>query len=366
MSEFHLQESRAINLLSVSVAGIINLAIAGALLTIFSIIRKRKRHLYEPRVLFSSFSKRFDNVGANWIGNVWKFDELKEHGKIRLDCIVLIQFLSFCLKLFGFVSIWSALLMVLHYYGPNIDHLEPIGNRESLAKFSIENIKRGSLVFYVHAVLCWVYSLYAYYLLYKCWLRFAIVKQDHFKETSKILIGRTLLFTSLPETFLNSANLGKYVCEKSGIMPTNLVYGLDCPHLCKLIEQHSQSVVNLEKILFRSLKNPKVLPLKRPRHRVAKKLWCIDGHSVDAISDYKTKIDNLSQQIYTKRSLGAASLQKTCCCFVEFRNAFQCHQAYRYFKSLLLTTTNSPQVVLCPEFNDILWRKVGESPKEID
>ena len=375
MSDLYTSAPQNLDLISVIVAGLVNLSIAGVLIVAFSILRPHRKRIYEPKTLFSLPEKRLKRVPGgitSWLNVSLKTNEILLMDKIGLDSIVLIQFLALCVKLFSLMSVFSIMLILVQYYAPSIDKVverQDVDFKVSLGTISIQNIKRGSNLFYIHSVCCYIYSIYCYYLLLDFWKRFKLLKIEYFKKQSANLNSKILSFTSLTQYYKKNSELEQLIYDKTGQLPKNLVYDRDCSALLLLMKSHSNSIKKLEKLLTIYFEQGQK---ERPMRKINKKLGVCNGNQVDAIDYYKTKLDNLEVKIYTERALGDEHLEQTSCCFVEFNDIKQAHSIYKSFNNALSTNkivqaTNilQPRVKLCPEFNDLMWSNIGLSPPEI-
>ena len=366
MSDLYGSSPQNIDILSVLVAGTANLVIAFVLFTLFSLIRPKYKRIYEPKTLFSHPDKRLQKVPRgplSWARICVDVDETLLVKKIGLDAIVFLQFVLVVGKLLGVMTVLSLVLILVNYFAPTIDkvtHWQAIDFNVSISTISIENISRGSGLFYLYSICCYIYSGYAYYLFYSMWINFKRLKEQYYLLEAGNLNSRILAFTSLTEQYKNSSELELYITEKCHTTPVTMLYDRDCSRLLKILNKHSSSVRKVERILTEYLGNPAI---QRPTQKINKKLRIC---TVDAIDYYKVKIDNLETIIYSSRAMGDEQFEKSSCCFVEFQEIKQAHGILKYFNPstnlMKLTKLLEPNVKLCPPFIDIIWSNIGLAP----
>lgn len=134
--------------------------------------------------------------------------------------------------------------------------------------------------------------------------------------------------------------------------------------LPELIEEHSQAVRSLEQHLAKYLKNPDVLPPKRPECKPSKKdpSWGSypKGQKVDAIEYLTNRIKSLELEIREVR-LSIDNRNPLSYGFASYEEIEEAHSiAFAARKKHPKKTT----IVLAPRPNDIIWKNMPLTPSQ--
>ncbi|KAF5018477.1 hypothetical protein F66182_9531 [Fusarium sp. NRRL 66182] len=183
----------------------------GVLLSVFLIFRKSNRRFYAPRTYLGSLrenerSPQLPDGWFNWIGTVWKTPDAYALQHQSLDAYLFIRFLRICCTI-CFVSLcltWPVLFPVNATGGNGKTELELL----SYSNVNIDDSKERNRL-YAHCFIAWlVYGFVIYTIMREC-IFYISVRQAFLltPQYAKRISSRTVLFTSVPEEYLDEARI---------------------------------------------------------------------------------------------------------------------------------------------------------------
>jgi hypothetical protein len=359
-------------LIAVVVSFVVNFAISAALFGGFGLLRPRNKAVYEPKLKYADDSKKPYPIADSffeWIKPIFQVDEVAEVSKIGVDATMFLGFVRFGARFFAALTLVSLPMMILHYFAPAMDRIPTQQGLEvTLNLISIANVTRGSNIFFVHAIMAYVVTAYAYYLLYSLWFEYIELRKFYFSgEYLQSFRNKVLLFTdnehsTLPEfqKHLSSLDLP--------YSPQQVLLGRDYSELSTLVQKHFELTCNLEKVLNKFLKDPNHKRSERPTHKEGAILGVFGGTKVDSIDFYKKELLEIEEKIYRERAKRDADFLPDSSVFVAYADLIQAHTnakklIHPFSRNAIYQFFNPhPTVKLCPDFDDIIWENIGLTP----
>lgn len=233
-----------------SISGMIStlvpvLVVSLVYLAVFLIIRRSHRRFYAPRTYLGSLreyerSPDLPNGWFNWLGAFWKIPDVYALQHQSLDAYLFLRFLRIVTTI-CFVSLcitWPILFPINATGGGGQSELE-------ILSYSNINIKTQKNRLYAHLFVAWiVYGFMMYMILREC-IFYINVRQAFLLSPmySKRISSRTVLFTSVPEEYLDEAR----VRELFSNSVKHVWIAGDTKDLDKLIEDRDKAAMTLEK-----------------------------------------------------------------------------------------------------------------------
>ncbi|RKO87072.1 hypothetical protein BDK51DRAFT_11862, partial [Blyttiomyces helicus] len=336
----------------------------------FSLLRPANKVVYQPRLKYAPEKVARVDGRAFQIITYQPTSIFFPALPKGLDAVMFLRFLRFCVQLIGGLSIFGIALCIFHYYAPRIDgdnqQLNNANGTLGLLLLSMSNVDPNSNWFWLHASLSWVFSIYAYFLLYNLWSEYTKFRKQWFAtdDFRSGYFNRTLLLTNLSESMRTSDAVIRFIKSLNLKYPmSSAAMGREIGELPKLVKEHEKYTLLLEKALGTYLKDPNNLPAKRPTHKEDATLG-LGGEKVDTIDFSITRLRVLEEQIYGLRSKGDAYFAPNASAFVSFESIKGANSAARKLENsaairLRSNTLNPPSVKLSPDFDDIVWQNLG-------
>jgi hypothetical protein len=357
---------------AVIVSFVVNFGISAALFGGFSLLRPRNKAVYEPKLKYAEEPKKPHPISDSpfaWFKPIYEVDEVAEVAKIGVDATIFLRFVRFGARFFGALTLVGVPLMIVHYFAPAMDRIRTQEGLEvSLHLISIANVARGSNIFFVHAVLAYLVTAYAYYLLYTLWFEYIELRKFYFSgDYLHSLRNKVLLFTD--NEHMNLPDFQKYLTSLDlRYPPQQVLLGRDYSELSTLVQKHLELTCNLEKVLNKFLKDPNHKFSQRPTHKEGAILGIFGGTEVDSIDFYKKELVDIEERIYKERAKRDADFLPDSSVFVAYPDLIQAHTnakklIHPFSRNAIYQFFNPhPTVKLCPEFDDIIWENIGLTP----
>ncbi|KAM0435938.1 hypothetical protein ACHAPT_002830 [Fusarium lateritium] len=220
---------------------------SGVYIVIFLFFRLSNRRFYAPRTYLGSLreqerSPELPNGIFNWIGAFWKIPDAYALQHQSLDSYLFIRFLRVCCTIcFVSLCITWPILFPINATGGN--------GKKELEVLSWTNIKisdptqRNRL--YAHCFVSWiVYGFVIYTILREC-IFYINVRQAFLltPQYAKRISSRTVLFTSVPEEYLDEARIRTLFNDSV----KNVWFPGDTKELDELIKERDETAMKLEK-----------------------------------------------------------------------------------------------------------------------
>ena len=324
-------------------------------------------------MIFRKKPKSFVDGFFAWFGPSLFIREVNYLDTLGLDSIMFLQTLNFCMNLFLVIVGLSLPLLLINYYAPEISGLPGLSDNSgfNLSLLTMQNMNYDSGWMLLYVLVTYIYSMYAYYLLYSTWVRFVGLKRDYYRSESylKTYSNRTLLMTRLPESLKTSKGMSSFLQGLSLNEPVDeILIGKNPKDLNKLMQEHTKLVAKLEPLLQKYYKaEDSEKDSERPMHKDGGMLASLKGKSgekVDTISSLCTELQSIEEQIYTLRAQGDEAFETLPYAFISFATIQEAQKSmvqisdkmYFYKKTQRLV---SPHIRPCPDLRDIIWANLG-------
>lgn len=234
-------------------------------LVIFLIFRVSQRRFYAPRTYLGSLrenerSPELPTGILNWFGAFWKIPDTYALQHQSLDAYLFLRFLRICATI-TFVSLiitWVVLFPV-NATGSN-------GKKElELLSYSNINIEKEPHRLYAHTFVGWaVYGFLMYMVTREC-IFYISLRQAYLLTPgySKRISSRTVLFTAVPDEYLDEARLRQIFSNDA--VKSVWIAG-ETKELDELVEERDKTAMKLEKGEIKLLKT-----VNKERIKAAKK-----------------------------------------------------------------------------------------------
>ncbi|KAK2018114.1 DUF221-domain-containing protein [Colletotrichum eremochloae] len=236
--------------------------IAGVYLIIFLILRRNQRRFYAPRTYLGSLreNERSPSLPSglfNWFGHFWKIPDIYALKHQSLDSYLFLRFLRICatICLVGLVMTWPVLFPVNATGGGNAGQLDIL----SYSNVDV-TVPSGVNRLYAHALLGWLFYGFVMYLIMRECIFYINLRQAFLLSPtySKRISSRTVLFTSVPDAYLDEAKFKKLFSDS---IKRVWITG-DTEKLDELVEERDKVAMKLEKAQVKLIKLANAARLK--------------------------------------------------------------------------------------------------------
>ncbi|TPX60423.1 hypothetical protein PhCBS80983_g01814 [Powellomyces hirtus] len=338
----------------------------------FSVLRPRNKRVYEPRSKYAPPEKRPQTL--DWRPTAWIQPSLKTKeddlvSKIGLDAVMFLRFLWFSVQFFLGLTAVGIPLCIFHFYIQPSKAEQKDGAafpNPELATLTMKQLSKKPNILWLHAVLVYLFSAYAYWLLYKMWMDWIGYRRAFFltPEYQEGHHNRTLLLTNIPEDmrsvdgvmrFMHGMHL-KHDADQA-------VIGRNVEELPDLIREHQEETARIEDAFAKYFQNS-----NRPTHRIDRSCCCFGGEKVDTITHCGERLHRLEEQIYEMRARGDTAFAPSPYAFVSYKCAQDTHFVANKLQgpgavALRSNSLNPPAIKLSPNFDDIIWDNLGITTK---
>ncbi|USP82617.1 hypothetical protein yc1106_09891 [Curvularia clavata] len=345
---------------SIYAAIVYSFVVSGLLVLIFCFLRPRNSRVYAPRAKHADEKHRplpLDKGPLSWISAVRNVKEQELVDKIGLDAVVFLRFMRMIRNIFFVLTIIGCLILI---------PVNVVGGSPFYKQWSSIGTLMKITPQYIFGRKFWAYVAFAYMIqatvCFFIWRNYAAVlrlRRAYFntEEYKSSLHARTLLLTHVPQSYRTDSGLIKLIEQAKPIDSVpRAVIGRNVKDLPKLIEQHEETVRELEKHLAKYLSNPNRLPARRPTCKPAKDDVGVYGKEpVDAIEYLTDRIARLETTIKEVRET------------VDMRNPMPYGFAsYEHIEDAhavaYAARKKGPEgcdVYLAPKPHDLLWQNLG-------
>lgn len=329
------------------------LLIAGIMLTLFLLLRNRLRRNYAPRTYLGSLreQERSPDLPSglfNWISTFMTIPDTYVLNHQSLDAYLLLRYLKIAttITFVGCLITWPVLFPV---------NITSHGQQQQLNLLSMSNISEKNR-YYAHTGVAWIFFGFLFYMIARESIFYINLRQAYLLSPlyANRMSSRTVLFTSVPEDFLNEAKLRRTF----GKQVKNLWIATDCEKLQELVEERDKVAFKLEaaetkliklagKARLKSIKKGIVVdervrgdeegesgsvasewvePKARPTHR----LKFLIGKKVDTINWCRSELERLIPEVEALQATYRAHEGKLICSvFIEFYTQTEAQAAYQ-------------------------------------
>jgi hypothetical protein len=236
-------------------------AIAGAYLIVFLIFRTKFPRFYGPRSFLGTLpeqsrSPKLNNGMFNWFGQFFKIDDQYVLNHHTLDGFLLLRFLkmSVIVCFVGCLITWPVLFPI---------NITGGGGQEQLDILSLSNVTNNYFKMFAHAGCAWLFFGFIMYVITRESIYYINLRQAYLMSPSYAsrLSSRTVLYTSVPEEFMDEAALRRVLGD--GVR--RVWFATDCEELQDKIEERDKAAFKLEAAEIKLIKTANKNRLKEAK-----------------------------------------------------------------------------------------------------
>jgi hypothetical protein len=339
-----------------------SLGISAVIVLLFCFIRPYNATVYAPKLKHTDEKRAPLAIGKSpwaWLIVVIKEKEESLVEKVGLDAAIFIRFTHMCRNIFLVLSLVGCCVLI---------PVNVVGGKQFATK-GTPILTRMTPQFmigqiYWALVACaWIIDIVVCVFL---WMNYRVITRlrcEYFESADyqNSLRARTLMVTAIPNPLRTDEGLLRIV---DGVKTT-----LDIPraaiarnvkHLPDLIEEHEETVMKLEKVLAKYLKNPDSLPAKRPLIKPSKKdTRYLKSQKVDAITYLLARMQNLEGRIHQVRE----SIDQRNALSYGFASYESVEEAHGVAFAARKIHPHGSTIRLASRPSDLIWKNLGLSKK---
>ncbi|KAJ0163473.1 Uncharacterized protein CTA2_2952 [Colletotrichum tanaceti] len=363
--------------------------IAGVYLVIFLILRRSQRRFYAPRTYLGSLreSERSPSLPSgvfNWFSHFWKIPDIYALKHQSLDSYLFLRFLRICatICLVGLVMTWPVLFPINATGGGTAKQLDIL----TYSNIDV-TVSSGLNRLYAHALIGWLFYGFVMYLIMRECIFYINLRQAFLLSPTyaKRISSRTVLFTSVPDAYLDEAKFKKLFSES---IKRVWITG-DTEKLDELVEERDKVAMKLEKAQVKLIKLANAARLKavkngasaektpsaqdtesgdasarwipqkkRPTHRLG--LLGLVGRKVDTIEWCRAELQRLIPAVDAAQAdYRAGNYKKIPAVFAEFYTQSDAQAAFQ-------VTTHHQALQMTPKYigiqpAEVIWKSLRVS-----
>lgn len=355
--------------------------------TIFICLRKSQRRYYAPRTYLGNLREKERTPALptgyfNWFKSFWQIPDAWALKSQSLDAYLFIRFLRVCTNIcfVGLLITWPILFPINATGGGGLSELEILG----MGNINMENSSAKNRL-YAHAIVAWIfYGFVVYTVVRECIfyinLRQAFMLSPIFANR---ISSRTVLFTSVPEAYLDEAKIRKMFSDS---VKRVWIAG-DSEKLDDLVEERDKAAMRLEKSevkLIKAVNKERLKAIKkganhddashaaedaepghaaarwipnkkRPSHRLGK--LGLYGKKVDSIEWARTELHRLIPEVDSAQaSFRAGNYKKIGAVFVEFFTQSDAQAAYQVLTHHQALQMSPKYIGVTP--GEVIWKSL--------
>ncbi|KAI1503937.1 hypothetical protein F5X99DRAFT_80589 [Biscogniauxia marginata] len=226
--------------------------IAAVYVGIFLVLRRSQRRYYAPRTYLGSLRERerspaLPNGLFNWIGPFWRMPDTHPLQHQSLDAYLFLRFLRILITIcfVGCCILWPVLFPI---------NITGGGTAEQVDILSYSNVNKDTQYnrYYAHALMAWIFYGFVMYMVLRESIYYVNLRQAFLLSPfyANRISSRTVLFVSVPESYLDAARLRKVF----GDSVKNIWITGDTEKLDDLVKERDEVAMKLEKAEVKLLK----------------------------------------------------------------------------------------------------------------
>jgi hypothetical protein len=217
-------------------------AVAGAYLLVFLIFRTKFPRFYSPRSFLGTLPKesrspKLNNGLFNWFGQFFKIDDQYVLNHHTIDGFLLLRFLKLSVLtcFVGCLITWPVLFPVNATGG---------GGKQQLDILSLSNVTNNYFKLFAHAGCAYLFFGFIMYMITRESIYYINLRQAYLMSPSYAnrISSRTVLYTSVPEEFMDEAALRRVLGE--GVR--HVWFATDVEELEEKVEERDKTALKLE------------------------------------------------------------------------------------------------------------------------
>lgn len=324
---------------------------------IFSLLRPRHTLVYAPKIKHADSKHAPPPMGKgpfSWVKPVMKTKEATLVDKIGMDAVLFLRFTRMLRNIFLVLGTVGVVIMI------------PVN-----VSLGVKAISGGSSVFaimtplyifgsglWAQVVVAWAVDIIVAFFLWWNYKKVYKLRRDYFEspEYQRSLHARSVMIRDIPAKLRSDEGILRLTDEvnPTGILPKPTI-GRNVKVLPDLIEEHEETVRQLESVLAKYLKNPDRLPVNRPTMRASRGYkGPTSGGKVDSIEYLTDRIRRLEHQINDMRE----SVDKRDAISYGFATWEQIPQAHAAAFAATKKKPHHTKIVLAPRPNDLIWKNL--------
>ncbi|KAK0712154.1 hypothetical protein B0T21DRAFT_352401 [Apiosordaria backusii] len=226
--------------------------ISGVYLAVFLILRRSKRRYYAPRTYLGSLrenerSPPLPSGLFNWVGSFWRIPDIYALQHQSLDAYLYIRYLRMALVLcvVGCLITWPVLFPINATGGGGQTELDVLS-------FSNVNPESHKNRYYAHVFVGWAYFGFVMYLIMRECIFYINLRQAFLLSPfySERISSRTVLFTCVPDDYLNETKLRQVFGEAA----KNIWITARTDEVDDLVKERDKVAMKLEKAEVKLIK----------------------------------------------------------------------------------------------------------------
>ena len=334
----------------------------------FSLLRPRNSVVYAPKLKYADEKHAPPRIGKGlfaWISPVLKMKEPELVEKIGLDAVVFLRFTRMCRDMLLGTTIFSIIILIANAVGSTKGISNSVASEDRFFVIMTPALVWNQKVLWVHVVCAYFINAIVAFFLWWNYKAVGRLRRTYFTSAGylKSLHSRTLMLVEIPQNARSDEGILR-LCdsiEQTAGIPRAAI-GRNVKELPDLIEEHKETVKDLESVLAKYLKNPDKLPVNRPTMTPSKKYRKNNGaHKVDAIEYLTARITNIEQEInHIRESVDKRNPMPYG--FASYDTLQEAHVvAHAATKKRSKT---SARIALAPPPSEIIWQNLPLSRKE--
>ena len=337
---------------------------------LFSLLRPRNTVVYAPKVKHADKKHAPPPIGNGlfaWFAPVAAIGEQHLVEKVGLDAAVFLRFTRMCRNMFlATAFLGCGILIPIHTLLSNKGELPGSNSTESgqskaFAKLTPQYVTGNPM--WAHVVCSWLFDVVIVFFLWINYKAVTRLRRQYFEspEYQMSLHSRSILMVDIPASERSDEGILRIAdaVEQTAGIP-RVAIARNVKDLPELIEEHSNTVKELESILAKYLKKPDRLPAKRPLMRPSKKDHRADHRNkVDAIEYLTGRIRDLEVEIKDVRG----SINKRNAMSYGFATYERIEEAHTVAYAARKTHPRGISIRLAPKPNDLIWDNLPLSKK---
>lgn len=375
----------------VSLSGLVStlvptLIVAAVYFGAFLVLRRSQRRWYAPRSYIGSLRETERTPALptgflNWIGSFWKIPDTYALQSQSLDAFLYLRFIrtTVIISFVGCCITWPVLFPVNATGG---------GGQSQLDILSYSNIDQATQYnrYYAHALVAWVFLGFVLYVIFRECIYYVNLRQAFLISPfySDRVSSRTVLFTSVPQAYLDERKLRKVF----GNSVLHVWITGDVKKIDELVEQRDKTALKLEKAEVKLIKlankernkalkgaasdqdevRPNldaesgsiaarwVPPKKRPTHRTGP--LGLLGKKVDTIEWCREELLRLIPETEAAQAeYRAGNYKKIPAVFIEFKSQAEAETAYQVLAHHQSLQMSPRHIGITPK--DVVWKSLA-------
>lgn len=332
---------------------------------IFCTIRPKNNVVYAPRLKYSEEKSRPQALSKHpfaWVKNVFKTKEDEYLEKAGLDAVVYIRFTAMCRNIFAILSLFAVcvILPINVLYNRRSPSIGTLSMNDAFI-LTTPILISGNITA-AHVTLAYIFDFIVLYFLWANYDHIIRLRRKLFmsEEYQNALFMRTLLLIEVPKKYkVNDQGLMALMDTVSIQRPIqNATVGRLVGELQMLTDEYNHTVLKLESVLAKYLKDPDHLPQNRPVMRPFKgdKAFVARSGKIDSISYLTARMQRLEAEIFEARD--AIDTRKTLPYgFVSYESVEDCNIVAKAISERRFNK-NGLRATLAPRPEDIIWENI--------